>query len=103
MLYRFLCNAMQRAREKPKKIRRKCATVARYLAASSHRRAFAGTSSPLSILDGEGARGQCHLNKKNVAEALLFEGKALLSRSLAMERGIGALDDAGVKAETAWG
>src|SRR5260370_41386919 len=47
-------------------------------------------------------RGQCHLNKKNVAEALLFEGKALLSRSLAMERGIGALDDARVKAQTAW-
>src|SRR5436305_14333794 len=47
--------------------------------------------------------GQCHLNKKNVAEALLFEGKALLSWSLAMERGIGALDHAGVKAQTAWG
>jgi hypothetical protein len=32
----------------------------------------------------EGARphtpsGQCHLNKKNVAEVLLFEGKALLA------------------------
>jgi hypothetical protein len=50
----------------------------------------------------ETTRGQCHLNKKNVTEALLFEGKALLSRSLAMERGIGALDDAGVKAQTAW-
>src|SRR5260221_14771753 len=58
---------------------------------------------PLSIKDGEGARGQCHLNKKNVPEALLFEGKALLSRSLAMERGIGALDDARVKPEAAWG
>jgi len=46
--------------------------------------------------------GQCHLNKKNVAEALLFEGKALLSRSLAMERGIGPLDDARVKTEAAW-
>jgi hypothetical protein len=46
---------------------------------------------------------QCHLNKKNVTEALLFEGKALLSWSLAMERGIGALDDARVKAEAAWG
>ena len=47
--------------------------------------------------------GQCHLNKKNVAEALLFEGKALLPRSLAMERGIGTLDDARVKTEAAWG
>src|SRR5260370_16938496 len=47
-------------------------------------------------------RGQCHLNKKNVAEALLFEGKALLLWSLAMERGIGALNDARVKAQTAW-
>jgi len=58
---------------------------------------------PLSIFDGEGARGQCHLNKKNVAEALLFEGKALLPGSLAMERGISALDNARVKAEAAWG
>src|SRR5260221_5838320 len=47
--------------------------------------------------------GQCHLNKKNVKEALLFEGKALLSRTLAMERGIGALDDARIKAEAARG
>ena len=47
--------------------------------------------------------GQCHLNKKNVAEALLFEGKALLPGSLAMERGISALDNARVKAEAAWG
>jgi hypothetical protein len=31
MLYRFLCNAMQRASQKTKKIRRKRATVARYL------------------------------------------------------------------------
>jgi hypothetical protein len=46
--------------------------------------------------------GQCHLNKKNVAEVLLFEGKALLARSLAMERGIGALDDARIKAQAAW-
>src|SRR6266851_7392910 len=46
---------------------------------------------------------QCHLNKKNVAEALLFEGKALLPGSLAMERGISALDNARVKAEAAWG
>ena len=30
MLYRFLCNALQRASQKSKKIRRKCATVARY-------------------------------------------------------------------------
>jgi len=34
--------------------------------------------------------------------ALFFEGKALLSRSLAMERGIGPLDDARVKAQTVW-
>src|SRR5712692_4475547 len=61
----------------------------------------ASTSSPLSIFDGEGARGQCHLNKKNVAEALLFEDKALLPGSLAMERGISALDNARVKAEAA--
>src|SRR5216683_3059646 len=88
---------------KNKKIRRKCATVARYLASSSLRSSLASTSSfPLSIFDGEGARGQCHLNKKNVPEALLFEGKTLLSRSLAMERGIGTLDDARVKAEAAW-
>src|SRR5229473_637962 len=51
----------------------------------------------------ERARGQCHLNKKNVAEALLFEDKALLPGSLAMERGISALDNARVKAEAAWG
>src|SRR6266849_3967326 len=44
---------------------------------------------------------QCHLNKKNVAEALLFEDKALLPGSLAMERGISALDNARVKAEAA--
>jgi len=31
MLYRFLCNAMQRARGKSKKIRRKRSTVAPYL------------------------------------------------------------------------
>jgi len=31
MLYRFLCNALQRASQKAKKIRRKCATVAPYL------------------------------------------------------------------------
>jgi hypothetical protein len=30
MLYRVLCNALQRASQKSKKIRRKCATVARY-------------------------------------------------------------------------
>jgi hypothetical protein len=42
---------------------------------------------------------QCHLNKKNVTEALPFEGKALLLGSLAMERGISTLDDAGVKAQ----
>jgi hypothetical protein len=30
MLYRFLCNALQRARQKSQKIRRKCATVASY-------------------------------------------------------------------------
>ncbi len=30
MLYRFLCNALQRASQKAKKIRRKCTTVARY-------------------------------------------------------------------------
>ncbi len=30
MLYRFLCNALQRASQKAKKIRRKCATVAPY-------------------------------------------------------------------------
>ncbi len=48
------------------------------------------------------ASGQCHLNKKNVTEAMLCEGTALLSRSLAMERGIGAVDDARVKAQTAW-
>jgi len=47
--------------------------------------------------------GQCHLNKKNVPEALLFESKALLSRSLAMEREVGALDDARVKAEATRG
>src|SRR2546423_1597763 len=49
-----------------------------------------------------GAWGQCHLNKKNVLKALLFEGKALLLGSLAMERGIGTLDNARVKAQTAW-
>src|SRR5712692_9148306 len=47
--------------------------------------------------------GQCHLNKKNVLKALLFESKALLSWSLAMERGVGALDDARIKAEPARG
>src|SRR5260221_13040273 len=31
MLYRFLCNAMQRASQKTKKIRRKRATLTRYL------------------------------------------------------------------------
>ncbi len=33
-------------REKTQKIRRKCATIAPYLAASSHRRSFASPSSP---------------------------------------------------------
>src|SRR5258708_40335130 len=47
--------------------------------------------------------GKDWVNKKNVAEALLFEGKALLPGSLAMERGISALDNARVKAEAAWG
>jgi hypothetical protein len=51
---------------------------------------------------GSVSRGQCRLNKKNVAEVLLFEGKALLSWSLAMETGIGTLDDTRVKTETAW-
>src|SRR5713101_2369109 len=45
--------------------------------------------------------GECHLNKKNVKEGLFFEGKALLAGSLAMESGIGALDDARIKTETA--
>ena len=41
--------------KKPKKIRRKCATVAPYLASSSLRSSLASTSSfPLSIFDGEG-------------------------------------------------
>src|SRR6266567_2716140 len=54
------------------------------------------------LLCSSGPTGQCHLNKKNVTEALPFEGKALLLGSLAMERGIGTLDDAGIKAQAAW-
>src|SRR5713226_1491629 len=63
--------------------------------AERHYLARSNVHEPLS------ARGQCHLNKKNVAEALLFEDKALLPGSLAMERGISALDNARVKAEAA--
>jgi hypothetical protein len=48
-------------------------------------------------------RWQCHLNKKNVAEVLLFKGKTLLPRSLAMEAGVGAFNDTRIKTETAWG
>ncbi len=47
----------RQGKEKSKKIRRKRATVAPYLAASSLRRSFASTFFPLSIKDGEGARG----------------------------------------------
>jgi len=66
-----------------------------------------GSASTSVTITGSGFTGatsvQCHLNKKNVAEALLFEGKSLLPRSLAMERGISALDNTRVKAEAAWG
>src|SRR5258707_3233003 len=46
--HRLICiyTLRQQAREKTQKIGRKCATVAPYLAASSHRRSFASTSSP---------------------------------------------------------
>lgn len=45
--------------------------------------------------------GQCHLNKKNISEALLFENKTLLPGSFTMKAGIGTFDDTRKKAEAA--
>ena len=46
--------------------------------------------------------GQCPLNKKNVPKGLPFEREALMPGLLATEGGISTLEDARIKAETAW-
>src|SRR5260370_20066500 len=91
--HRLIClyTLRQQAREKTQKIGRKRATVAPYLAASSHRRSFTSTSSPSpgEIKDGEGegvrpatiasipidnpiSRLVCFINAMKVRSSLLF-------------------------------